>query len=106
MAVALEEVAVAAVVAASVVVGHLALEAFFKQECQSSDLLRVEMLVRKILQFQCKQVNDTLLMLITHHSNKLSAGIDNAFRYLRLSRNDVFILNLVLFLIVGFMKGN
>lgn len=41
----MEEVAVAAVVAASVVVGHLALEAFFKQECQSSDLLRVEMLI-------------------------------------------------------------
>lgn len=59
VAVALEEVAVAAagvlvaaVVAASVAVGHLALEAFFKQECQSSDLLRVEMLVRKILNFQ------------------------------------------------------
>ncbi|RLW04699.1 hypothetical protein DV515_00005431 [Chloebia gouldiae] len=51
--VALEEVAVAAagvlvvaVVAASVVVDHLALEAFFKQECQSSDVLQVEMLVR------------------------------------------------------------
>lgn len=62
---ALEEVAVAAagvlvvaVVAASVVVDHLALEAFFKQECQSSDLLRVEMLVRKTLQFQCEKVNE------------------------------------------------
>lgn len=62
--VALEEVAVAAagvlVVAAgaaSVVVDHLALEAFFKQECQSSDLLRVEILVRKTLQFQCEKVN-------------------------------------------------
>ena len=63
--VALEEVEVAAagvlvvaVVAALVVVDHLALEAFFKQECQSSDLLRVEMLVRKTLQFQSEKVND------------------------------------------------
>lgn len=54
-AVALEEVAVvAAVVAASVGVDHLALEAFFKQECQSSDLLQVEMLVRKTLNFHCE----------------------------------------------------
>lgn len=59
-AVALEEVAVAAagalvvaVVAALVAVDHRALEAFFKQECQSSDLLRIEMLVRKTLNFQC-----------------------------------------------------
>lgn len=63
VAVALEEVAVAAVgvlvvamVAASVAVDHLALEAFFKQECQSSDLLRVEMLVRKILNFQWEKM--------------------------------------------------
>ena len=50
---ALEEVAVAAVgvLVVAVVVDHLALEACFKQECQSSDLLRVEMLVRKTLQF-------------------------------------------------------
>lgn len=64
--VALEEEAVAAaagvlvvpVVGASVVEDHLALEAFFKQECQSSDLLRVEMPVRNTLQFQCEKVND------------------------------------------------
>lgn len=63
VAVALEEVAVAAAgvlvaaaVAASVAVDHLALEAFFKQECQSSDLLRVEMLVRKILNFQWEKM--------------------------------------------------
>lgn len=63
VAVALEEVAVAAagvlvaaVVAASVAVDHLALEAFFKQECQSSDLLQVEMLVRKILNFQWEKM--------------------------------------------------
>lgn len=53
-AVALEEVVVAAaavlvVAALVVVVDRLALEAFFKQECQSSDLLRVETLVRKTL---------------------------------------------------------
>ncbi|PKU49384.1 hypothetical protein llap_249 [Limosa lapponica baueri] len=49
-AVASEEVAVAAAgvlvvlaVAALAVVDHLALEAFFKPECQSSDLLQVEM---------------------------------------------------------------
>lgn len=53
---------VAAVVAASVVVDHLALEAFSKRECQSSDLLRVEMLVRKTLRFQHKQVNGRLLI--------------------------------------------
>lgn len=67
-AVALEEVAVAAagvsvvaavVVAALVVVDHLALEAFFKQECRSSDLPRAEMPVRKTLQFQCEKVNKT-----------------------------------------------
>lgn len=52
-AVALEEVVVAAVVA-SVEVDHLALEACFKQECQSSDLLQVEMLVRKTLNFHCE----------------------------------------------------
>lgn len=64
-AVASEEVAVSAVVglvvaavAALVVVDRLASEAFSKQECQSSDLLRVEMLVRKTLQFQCEKVND------------------------------------------------
>lgn len=64
-AVALEEVAVSAVVglvvaavAALVVVDRLASEAFSKQECQSSDLLRVEMLVRKTLQFLCEKVND------------------------------------------------
>lgn len=55
----MEVVAVAAagvlvVVVAVVVVDHLALEAFFKQECQSSDLLRVEMLVRGTLQFMSK----------------------------------------------------
>lgn len=55
-AVALEEVAVAAagVLVVAVVVDHLALEAFFKQECQSSDLLRVGMPVRETLQFMSK----------------------------------------------------
>lgn len=47
-------VVAAVVVAASVVVDHLALEAFSKRECQSSDLLQVEMLVRKTLWFQHK----------------------------------------------------
>lgn len=65
--VASEEVAVeaagvlvvaAAVVAALVVVDHLALEAFFKPECQSSDLPQVEMPVRKTLYFQHEKVND------------------------------------------------
>lgn len=60
-AVALEEVAAAgvlvvAVVVALVVVDHLALEAFFKQECQSSDVLQIEMLVRKTLNFQCEKI--------------------------------------------------
>lgn len=61
-AVALEEVAAAAVgvlvvavVVASVAVDHLALEAFFKQECQSSDVLQIEMLVRKTLNFHCEK---------------------------------------------------
>lgn len=68
--VALEEVAVAAVgvlvvavVAASVAVDHLALEAFFKQECQSSDVLQVEMLVRKTLNFQCDKMLKTFIAL-------------------------------------------
>lgn len=60
-AVALEEVAavgvlVVAVVAALVAADHLALEAFFKQECQSSDVLQIEMLVRKTLNFQCEKM--------------------------------------------------
>lgn len=64
---ALEEVVVAAVgalvvavVAALVLVDRLALEAFSKQECLSSDLLQVGMLVRKTLQFQCEKVDVTL----------------------------------------------
>lgn len=61
-AVALEEVVVvaAAGVLLEVVVDHLVLEAFFKQECQSSDLLQVEMQVRNTFQFQREKVNDIL----------------------------------------------
>ncbi|KAK2526051.1 hypothetical protein Q9233_008684, partial [Columba guinea] len=67
-AVALEEVAVSAVVglvvvavAALVVVDRLASEAFSKQECQSSDLLRVEMLLLFVT-FRIAHHNKTLLI--------------------------------------------